>query len=442
MNKKDKDIYELLNEVEFDITEETEIPMDDIKKRRIKNIVKDKIRREVWWKKKSFIAIAASIALIITLISPVGQRAIAEIEERFFFNPGLGIVNVNEEMYVLMEPIMLETNEKYILVKSITSDIGGISIELWVNDESLNGLSKEEVLNKEEILNKKVDVNEIIKVITPDGNELTTESYSIGGGGRNTFIGAYFEGNEMLNEITLKVYDLEFKNIKLEKVSEIENFENIGFNDEDNGLIIGGNRYVFNGETYISLWTDEQFKDTGAYGFFFDRNNIIAKSKSGEVYEVNPSDYSGSGREFVIEGEIKEPISLSIDKVEVSYNLKNSIDINIKIPDKGEEIEINKEIYIEDLDEKAILKSIKNTGKEIELYFDTGTLRKERSDIFMIGAFGRSSYGIGASPEDKTITLGIYDEDLTIVEKLINKVNIKISRVDIIKYGSWNFTIE
>ena len=34
----DKDIYEVLNDIEFDITSEMEIPMDDIQKKRLKKI--------------------------------------------------------------------------------------------------------------------------------------------------------------------------------------------------------------------------------------------------------------------------------------------------------------------------------------------------------------------------------------------------------------------
>lgn len=436
MNKKDKDIYELLNEVEFDKTEKPEIPMDEIHKKRIKKLVKDKIKKRVWWTSKGFIAIAASIVLIITLISPTGRGVIAAIKEKFFYNPGLGIVNVKEEIYILMEPIMVDANGRDILIKSIASNSSGISIELWINDDSSNDLSKEEILNRE------VDISEILKIITPDGDELTTGNYSRAGGGYNTFIGAYFESNEILSEFTLRVYDLELKNIKLAKVNEVEDFENIGFNDEDNNLIIGGNKYIFRGETYISLWTDEEFKDKGAYGFYFDKNDIKAKGINGEEHELLPSDYSGTGKEFVIKDEITEPIDIKINKVEISYNLKKPIKLNTKIPKEGEEIEINKEIYIEELDEKVILKSIKNTEKEIELYFDTGTLRKENSDLIMIGAFGRSSYGIGASPDNRTITFGIYEEDLTTIEKLTGKVSIDISSIIVERYGTWNFTIE
>lgn len=436
MNKKDKDIYELLNEIQFDITEEEEISIDDIQKRRIKNRIKDKIKRKFWWEKKSFIAIAASIALMITLISPVGKKAIAEIKERFFYNPGLSIVNIKEEAYVLMEPILVNNDGKEVVVKSIVSSNNGVSVELYINDDRLADLSKEEIIDKE------VNVSEIIKIITLDGKELTTWNSGKGGGGPKAVIYANFVSKEILREFTLKVYDLEIKNIKLEKVSEIENFEDVGFNDEDNGLIIGGNKYLFNGKTYISLWTDEEFKNNGAYGFYFDKNDIKTKNLDGNEYEVFSSDYGGQGKEIVINDEITEPINISIRKVEISYNLKKSIKATAKIPKEGEEIEINKEIYIEELDERLILKSIKNTGKEIEMYFDTGTLRKENTDIIILGAFGRSSYGIGASPDNRTITFGIYDEDLTAIEKLTGKVSIYISSVIVDRYGSWNFTIE
>ena len=39
----DNDIYKVLNDIEFDITSEMEIPMDDIQKKRLKKQLKNRV---------------------------------------------------------------------------------------------------------------------------------------------------------------------------------------------------------------------------------------------------------------------------------------------------------------------------------------------------------------------------------------------------------------
>ncbi|MBM6860418.1 hypothetical protein H9X78_07925, partial [Clostridium saudiense] len=53
----------------------------------------------------------------------------------------------------------------------------------------------------------------------------------------------------------------------------------------------------------------------------------------------------------------------------------------------------------------------------------------------------RPSWGIGSSDEDRNITMGVYNEDLTLIESLTGKIKLKITRVHLNKYGNWKFEI-
>ena len=101
----DNDIYKVLNDIEFDITSEMEIPMDDIQKKRLKKQLKNRVS-STRMSKRLKVALVASLAVVFMLVSPMGRNVVAKIKEALFFNPGLGLVSTSEEVYVLKEPIV------------------------------------------------------------------------------------------------------------------------------------------------------------------------------------------------------------------------------------------------------------------------------------------------------------------------------------------------
>ena len=434
MSKEYKNIYDLLNEVEFDTSDEKEIPLNDLEKKKIKNIVRKKVKKALW-KKKSIIVVSVFIVTALFSISPLGKEVIAEIKERFFFNPGIGVVNAEDEMYILKQPIMLKASDKEVLIKNIISNKKGVTASIWIQDEDINNLN----LGKEDIINSEDDVKSYIHIKAPENKELEISSYNIAGGGRSKFIVVYAESNDILEKINLQVYD-EDKEVELSKVEEGGDFNAIGGNYTDNNILIGGNKYIFDDNTYISLWSEEEYKDNGLFYIGFDEENIDVVDSEGNIYELNHSEYSGNSKEFVINKKIEDSLNLRINKIDLEYSLKNPIKLKLDIPKKGEIIEINKEIYIEELDEKILLKSIKSTEEGIEIKFDTGKYKKENSDIIILGQ-DRPSWGIGSSDEDRNITMGVYNEDLTLIESLTGKINLKITRVHLNKYGNWKFEI-
>ena len=100
----DNDIYKVLNDIEFDITSEMEIPMDDIQKKRLKKQLKNRVS-STRMSKRLKIALVASLAVVFMLVSPMGRNVVAKIKEALFFNPGLGL-DAN---------IFLKTNKRFLL---------------------------------------------------------------------------------------------------------------------------------------------------------------------------------------------------------------------------------------------------------------------------------------------------------------------------------------
>ncbi|MBM6839816.1 hypothetical protein H9X77_16780, partial [Clostridium saudiense] len=109
-------------------------PLNDLEKKKIKNIVRKKVKKALW-KKKSIIVASVFIVTALFSISPLGKEVIAEIKERFFFNPGIGVVNAEDEMYILKQPIMLKASDKEVLIKNIISNKKGVTASIWIQDE-------------------------------------------------------------------------------------------------------------------------------------------------------------------------------------------------------------------------------------------------------------------------------------------------------------------
>ncbi|MBM6839319.1 hypothetical protein H9X77_14030, partial [Clostridium saudiense] len=142
-------------------------------------------------------------------------------------------------------------------------------------------------------------VKSYIHIKAPENKELEISSYNIAGGGRSKFIVVYAESNDILEKINLQVYD-EDKEVELSKVEEGGDFNAIGGNYTDNNILIGGNKYIFDDNTYISLWSEEEYKDNGLFYIGFDEENIDVVDSEGNIYELNHSEYSGNSKEFVI----------------------------------------------------------------------------------------------------------------------------------------------
>ena len=120
---KDKDIYEILNDIEVETPIE-ETPLSNVELKRIRKRIKRKAFRD----RKKYL-IAALIFLSFTfIISPFGRDVIAKIKEKLAFTPSYGIISVEEDkdLYMLKEPFTVIINNKDMIVKSIDNNEEGL----------------------------------------------------------------------------------------------------------------------------------------------------------------------------------------------------------------------------------------------------------------------------------------------------------------------------
>lgn len=426
----DKDIYEVLNDIEFDITSEMEIPMDDIKKKKLKKQLKSSVR-STKMSKILKIALVASLAVVFMLVSPMGGDVVAKIKEALFFNPGLGVVSTNEEVYVLKEPIATKIDGKEVLIKSVISKENEVSIGIWI--EYSSNSSK---IEEEKYINSLKDK---FSIRLPNGELIKTEMYSIGSGGIRSSFNQSYKTEGIVKEFTLVSDNKDVISISLVEGDKLYKYSDVGGNSKDSGIMIGGNKYIFEGDTYISIWNKEDINIQS--NIFYPKDYFSISDDKGKTYNVNSSTYSGQGNEFVIDGEVRSNLNININRVEVDYNLVNMPKIKVKIPEKGETIEINKEIYLEDIDEKILLKSIKGTEESVELYFDVKKFKKEDSQIVLLNASFRNHGCIG-SADGSPIIMSFDYEDLKLSEKITGSLNFELGGVDLYKVGDWNFTIK
>ena len=425
----DNDIYKVLNDIEFDITSEMEIPMDDIQKKRLKKQLKNRVS-STRMSKRLKIALVASLAVVFMLVSPMGRNVVAKIKEALFFNPGLGLVSTSEEVYVLKEPIVTKIDGKEVLIKSVISKENEVTIGIWIEYDFNNSkIEEEKYINS---------LKDKFSIRLPNGELVKTEMYSIGSGGIRSSFNQSYKTEGMVKEFTLVSDNKDVISISLVEGDKLYKYSDVGGNSKDSGIMIGGNKYIFEENTYISLWNKEDINIQS--NIFYPKDYFSISDDKGKAYNVNSSNYSGQGNEFVIGGEVKSNLNININRVEVDYNLVNMPKIKVKIPEKGETIEVNKEIYLEDIDEKILLKSIKGTEESVELYFDVHKFKKEDSQIFLLNANFRNHGGSG-SADGSPIIMNFDYEDLKLSERITGRLDFQIGGVDLYKDGDWNFKI-
>ena len=317
------------------------------------------------------------------------------------------------------------------MIKSVISKENEVSIGIWIEYDFNNSkIEEEKYINS---------LKDKFSIRLPNGELVKTEMYSIGSGGIRSSFNQSYKTEGMVKEFTLVSDNKDVISISLVEGDKLYKYSDVGGNSKDSGIMIGGNKYIFEGDTYISLWNNEDINIQS--NIFYPKDYFSISDDKGKTYNVNSSTYSGQGNEFVIDGEVRSNLNININRVEVDYNLVNMPKIKVKIPKKGETIEINKEIYLEDIDEKILLKSIKGTEESVELYFDVNKFKKEDSQIVLLNASFRNHGCIG-SADGSPIIMNFDYEDLKLSEKITGRLDFELGGVDLYKIGDWNFTIK
>lgn len=423
-NNEDIDIYELVNDLSFDLDDIVEIELDEISKKRVNKKIKKRIKKNFNKNNKVIASTIVAASLFLAFISPLGQEVIAGIKEKFFFAPGVGITN-DANAKVLIVPVNFKNEEGNFLIKGAISSNRNLDLELWILEQF-----------------RELDIKNDVKIKLPNNEVREIDNYGIGGDSIRKCLKASF--NNIDNNIAffeLLINDKSIGKIYLDNIKENKDIDNNKIVIDDKTLI-SAVTYKVKDKTYIEFIGGEDFNLNNIRYTELNKENIKITDSKGKKIKFDYSDISGNGKEFVIKDNYEGDLLVEIDKLDINYTLKSNKKIKINIPKKGEKVEINKVISIDELDEKILLKSIAREDNKLEIKFDIDKYSKENSMLVIMRGTGSISYGsIGASEEDKSIIINIDIKDINLIDKLAGTFNFEINGIQLRKYGNWRLKL-
>ena len=455
-NKKNKDIYEVFNEINFEESEFDSIELDDIEKKKLKKQLRLRISDSLEFEKqnkfmndniknthKGWIKVACIAVLIVVLggITPIGKEVLAQIKDKLFFIPSKGIINENQwgNTYILDKPEKISIKNKNIIIKSIVNSGEYISIEMWEEESINNTLSFQE--NHDEILE---EMKSNFKLKTIDGRVLLVEGYALASGGYASI--SFNQGNDNITEFDLYYGEDKLGHFILSQVKYIDNYDDIGGNDSNNGVLIGATSYYVEGDRYFKLWSNKDNVNMVDYRVDIDKyNEVEARDDKGNILRIESAN-DGTGKAYKLLDDYYGNIYLNINEIDLRYELNEGANISLKLPKEGEAIKVDKELKLKGLEDRLVVKSIINNNGQYEngdyvVKLDYSNNYDNNRFIYMANESIRNNGAIG-DPENKSSEIYLYNEDLSLIERLTRRINLRLDRILLRQYGNWNFVIE
>lgn len=457
-----KDIYEIFNDIEFDVSEFEPIELNELEVVRLKkdfkartsvgegyNVqfekykkVEDNKRKKGWIKTAS---IAAAIVLVMGF-TKTGREVLAQIADKLFFTPSQGVINGEQwgNTYVLEEPKRVDINGESTLVKNIINSGDYISVEMWTDeilDESNPNGKEEYELKSNEKIN---DFKEKLKIKDSNGKTLSVNGYVMASGGY-TVIEFSQEGN-LITDFDLYYGDDKIEHFTLSQVKYVDSYDELGGNATNNEILIGATSYYIEGERYFKLWSNKDGIDMPDYRMTIDQyNDVEARDDNGNLLNIESAN-DGTGKAYRILDDYEGNIQISIEGVDLGYRLKEGGTISLKMPDKGETIEINKEVKLKGLKDKVVVKSItNNNGEHLNgdyiITLDYSNNYDDSRFIYMSYQSFRSG-GSMSDAENKLSEIYLDSEDLSASEKLRGKIKLRLDEITVKQYGNWKFIVQ
>ena len=91
----------------------------------------------------------------------------------------------------------------------------------------------------------------------PNGELVKTDVYSIGSDGIRSSFNQSYKTEGIVKEFTLVSDNKDIISISLVEGDKLYKYSDVGGNSKDSGIMIGDNKYIFEGDTYVSLWNKE-----------------------------------------------------------------------------------------------------------------------------------------------------------------------------------------
>ncbi len=410
-----KDIYDKFNEIDFDISEFEEIPMDEVEKQRLKKSLKEKNgKMQKSMKKYKVAAVVAILALLIGM-SPLGKEVIAQIAEKLIFTPSQGIIKqqADKELYMLEEPVRINIDDSSALVKSIANDGENIYVEMWFNQDA----EAEGIGYQREIINN-------LKLKTSDGNMYTFQ-----------------QGEGLITDFKLHYKDKDIGEFNLKKVDFKNSYDEIGGNAIDKEVLLGATSYYEEGERYFKIWSNIDYQQREDYTISLDAiGKVEVRDEEGTLLSIENAN-DGTGRAFKILDPYKGKLDIKIKDIDINYVLKEGGKLAIKIPKKGETSEINEDLKLKGFQDSIKAASITNKGGEYTIHFDFSNNYDESRTIFMVRENFRTGGAMG-DMENQQGEVYLDNEDLSITERFLRKIYIDVNNILVHQEGNWQFIVE
>lgn len=463
MAKNNKDIYEIFNDMNFNNEEFELIEMNELEAARLKKMVRDKIsteelEREIP-KEKADLAKRnkknrkglkiASIAVIVAIaagFTPRGREVLAQIADKLFFSPTQGIMNEQQwgNTYVLEEPVRVNINGESTLIKNVINSGDYISIEMWTDeivDESNPNFKEEyEILSDKRIQKLK----ENFKIKTMAGEYLPVEGYSMASGG---YSGVSFkQGKDIITEFYLCYGEKEIGHFTLKQIKYVDGYDELGGNATNSGILIGATSYYIEEERYFRLWSNKDGLELPEYRVNVDSyNNIKVTDENGNPFKFEGAN-DGTGKAYKLLEDYRGDIHVSINDIDLSYELREGSGISLKLPKSGETDMVNEEIKLNGLKDRVVIKSITNNDGQYEngdyvIALDFSDNYDSSRFIYMARQQFRSGGTMG-DPENKYSEIYLDADDLRFSERLLGRVSLKLDSLLVKQYGNWEFTVK
>lgn len=405
--------------------------------------VKNKVNKRKGWLRVA--SIAAMVAIIIGF-TPRGREVLAQIADKLFFNPSQGIMTEEQwgNTYVLEEPVRVDINGESVLIKNVINSGDYISIEMWTNepvDESKPNFKEEyEVLSDKKVK----ELRENFKLKTLDGKELAVEGYMMASGGYSAI--SFNKGKDLITEFDLFYGDIQVGHFTLQQIKYVGSYDELGGNTTNNGILIGATSYYLEGERYFRLWSNYDGLELNEYRVNVDHYyNIQVMDDKGKVLNFESAN-DGTGKAYKLLEDYTGDINLSIKEIDLNYDLKEGTDVSLTLPKKGETRELNKEIQLQGLKDKVVIKAITNNDGQYEngdyiITLDFSDNYDSNRFIYMARERFRTGGTMG-DPENKSCEIYLDKEDLSFNERFLGKVKLNLDSILVKQYGDWQFTVK
>ena len=335
--------------------------------------------------KKTLIAVAASLTIIIASINIIGiERVEAAIKQMLQYVPGYNVLVDKEEGIVLA------------LQEEVYYEEGGVFVRITAASK----LDKKLTVTLES--NYKLTDGEEVMIKDGENNILAPKGWDRAGGGYFWQGNYHFEVEGEDRNYGLILGDLEIS-FALDKTKEVEDFLQLGPYAEDKGISIVAIKKPLEDKLMISLLNRSEEKFLVDYPFEknlmssvwnptlnIEKTMYLIDKDGNKTYPTIPTSFGSLMSDFYFPTVDREGLKLVLPYVKVYYpNLKTK-KIRIQTPKDGEIESINKTLNLGDIEINII--DVRRDEDEVIISLKANSLEDEILDNVRIRGF--DGYGM------------------------------------------------